>query len=81
MLDKLPASVRKACFVSQAKLLEFPINVVREGGALVAVEFQEVIPFVVSEVPPSDHIVPFPVEPINDSTLLLFEEAVQSIPE
>jgi hypothetical protein len=69
VFDKSLSRVSKTCFVSQAKLPAFPVDVVREGGALVVVEAHETVPFLVSEVPPSRHNVPPTVEPINDSSL------------
>lgn len=81
VFDKSLSRVSKACFVRQAKLPAFPVDVVREGGALVVVETDETVPFVVSEVPSSRHNVPLPVELINDSTLLLFEGVEQPIME
>src|SRR5688500_12747443 len=81
VFDKSLSRVSKTCFVSQAKLPAFPVDVVREGGALVVVEAHETVPFFVSEVPPSRHNVPPTVEPINDSTLLIFGEVEQPIIE
>jgi hypothetical protein len=78
VFDKTLSSVSETCFVSQAELPTFPVDVVRKGGALVVVETHETVPFVVSEVPSSRHNVPLPVEPINDSTLSPFEGVEQS---
>lgn len=55
VLDKSLSRVSKTCFVSQAKLPAFPVDIVGEGCALVVVEAHETVPFFVSEVPPSRH--------------------------
>ncbi|MBB5539001.1 peroxiredoxin [Rhizobium giardinii] len=48
VLDKLPSSFGKTCSISQAKLPEFPVNVIRKSGALVTAEPQKAVPFVES---------------------------------
>lgn len=79
--DEQLARVGETVSLSQAKLAELPVDVLRERSVLVPVELQKIAPFLVSEVPLSDHVEPFSVEPINDSTLLLFEGTEQPVTE
>lgn len=68
VLDKLLPSVGNAVPVNEAKLTKPAFGVPRQASALVSVERNDAVPLAVGDVSPGNHLVPLPVEFLNDST-------------